>query len=264
MHVGHVCGDPIAPVPWHVSHVSIRVICNLLYCAAHCVPEIDLDLIFQVSARLVLHFHFRAAAPAKELAEQIAETRSPARAARCTRCALAAPEIKSAKIKIDVRAAVIAARRWTTRAWLEIVAVESVLVIHLSLLRVRQHVVRFLQLLEFLFRAFVPRIKVRMILPRQLTKRRTNILRARLSRNSQQFVKILFCRSSHDFRAANGADLFLENFTVALQWHSHFWLCVPPKSPQLPTTKKGAPLHRRLSTRDLRPASRRPLCVLPF
>jgi hypothetical protein len=74
----------------------------------------------------------------------------------------------------------------------------------------------------------------------------------------------LFCRSSHDFRATNGADLILENFTVALQWHSHFWLCIPPKSPQLPHTKKGGAASPSTVNRDHRPASRRPLCVLPL
>src|SRR5712671_4387227 len=28
LHTGQVCGDPIAPVPWHVSQVSSRVICS--------------------------------------------------------------------------------------------------------------------------------------------------------------------------------------------------------------------------------------------
>ena len=27
-HAVHVCGEPIAPVPWHVSHVSMRVTCS--------------------------------------------------------------------------------------------------------------------------------------------------------------------------------------------------------------------------------------------
>src|SRR6266478_10241212 len=28
LHVGQVCGEPTAPLPWQVSQVSIRVICN--------------------------------------------------------------------------------------------------------------------------------------------------------------------------------------------------------------------------------------------
>src|SRR5215469_7405691 len=30
LHVGHVCGVPTDPVPWQVSQVSSRVICNFL------------------------------------------------------------------------------------------------------------------------------------------------------------------------------------------------------------------------------------------
>src|SRR4029077_20630490 len=132
---------------------------------------------FQVAARLLLHWHFRAAAPAEKLAEQIAKAASAASAG--AGCALSAAKIESAKIEIDVRAAILTASR-RPRARLKILAVKSVLVVQLPLLRIRQHVIRFFQLLEFLLRALVSRIQVRVILPRQLAKSRANILRARL------------------------------------------------------------------------------------
>src|ERR1700674_762752 len=150
---------------------------KFLHRAAHGIPEIDLHLVLEVSTRLMLRFHAAGAASALEkLAEQIAEAGTTACRAR------AAAKIKSTEIKIDVRSPSIGARStWT--AWWNIVAVEAVLVVHLPLLRVGQHVVGFLQLLEFFFRGFVAGIQVGMILARQLAKCRTNILRVCLPRH---------------------------------------------------------------------------------
>src|SRR5882672_6832063 len=53
---------------------------ELFHRAAHGIPEIDLELVFQVAARFVLRLHSGAAASAAEkLAEEIAEARSAAR-----------------------------------------------------------------------------------------------------------------------------------------------------------------------------------------
>src|SRR5580704_6876375 len=111
---------------------------NLLHRAADGIPEVDLDLIFQIAAGLLLHFHFPAASAAKELTEQVAETCATGATGRAR--APAGVEIKSAKIKIDAGIIGIASRRGSTR--LIVIAIESVLVVHLALLGVRQHVVR--------------------------------------------------------------------------------------------------------------------------
>jgi len=88
----------------------------------------------------------------------------------------------------------------------KIVAVETVLVVHLTLLRVGEHVVGFLKLLELFFRGFVTGIEVGMVFARQLAERRTNILGAGFPRYSQQFVIVLFRCRCHD-GAAFGAKL---------------------------------------------------------
>src|SRR6266700_3102416 len=72
----------------HVASVQARD-CKCLYGSAHSVPEIDLDLVFQVSARFVFRFHPGApVAAAEKLAEEISETR------RATCGARSAAEIK--------------------------------------------------------------------------------------------------------------------------------------------------------------------------
>src|SRR5882672_1942917 len=70
---------------------------KLFHRAAHGIPEVDLDLVFQVAARFVLRFHPGAsAAAAEKLAEEITEACS---AARCSR---PAAEIESTEVKINI------------------------------------------------------------------------------------------------------------------------------------------------------------------
>src|SRR2546429_2086280 len=164
---------------------------KLFHCAAHGIPEIDLDLVFQVATGFVLRLAPRASAStAKKLAEEIAEARSAARRARAT------AKIKSAKIKVDVLLLAVAVCSTRPARW-KVVTVEPVLVVHLPLLGIGENIVGFLQLLEFFFRGFVAGVQIRVILPRQLAKRRTDISGVGLARHSQQFVIILFCCRRH-------------------------------------------------------------------
>src|SRR4029077_11999808 len=138
---------------------------QLLHRPAHCIPEINLDLILKVAAGFLLRLD-NTAAPAtasEKLTEQIAE------AARASAFASRAAKVESAKVKIH-RGVVIASAMRRRRARIEIVAVEPVLIVHLPLLGIGEDVVRFLQLLEFFFRGFVPRIQVRVIFAVQFAK----------------------------------------------------------------------------------------------
>src|SRR5437016_13634594 len=67
---------------------------ELLHRAAQRVPEFNLDLVFQLAARLVFRPTDVAAPRAKKLAEKVPETRPAARPAG------SAAEIKSAKVKV--------------------------------------------------------------------------------------------------------------------------------------------------------------------
>src|SRR6266478_142776 len=165
---------------------------EFLHRAAHGIPKVNLDLIFQVAARFVLRFH-RGASPAaaEKLAEEITEARSAARGSG------PAAEIVAAEVKINIRRFAVLSRAGARSTGRHIVAVKAVLVVDLPLLRVGEHVVRFLQLFEFFFRGLVAGIQVRMILPRQLAERRANILCRRFARHSQQFVIILLCCRRH-------------------------------------------------------------------
>src|SRR6266850_1100870 len=160
---------------------------EFLHRAAHGIPEIDLDLVFQVAARFVLRFHRGTSAAATEkLAEEITEACS---AARCSR---PAAEIESTEVKINIWRFAVPSLTSSGSAGRNVVAVKAVLVVDLSLLRIGEHVVGFLQLLEFFFRGLVAGIQVRVILSRQLAKRRANILRRRFARHTQQFVIVSF------------------------------------------------------------------------
>src|SRR5882672_9146250 len=165
---------------------------QLLHGAAHRIPEINFDLILEVAAGFLLRLYSPAASAAtpKKLAEQIAE------AARPRAFPSGAAKIKPAKVEIH-RGIVIASALWRRSPGIEIVAIESVLVIHLPLLRIRKDVVRFLQLLEFFFGGFVPRIQIRVIFARQFAKSSANVLCARFAGNAQQFVIILFGSGGH-------------------------------------------------------------------
>src|SRR5439155_19116420 len=135
--------------------------------------------------------HPSASAPAAEkLAEEIAEARPAPRRAG------AAAKIKSAKIEVDVLLLAVSARSTRPARW-KVVAVESVLVVHLPLLGIGEDIVGLLQLLKFFFRGFIARVQIRVILPRQLAKCRTDILGAGLPRHPQQFVIVLFCCRGH-------------------------------------------------------------------
>src|SRR5262249_15623606 len=125
---------------------------QFLYAAANRVPEIDLELIFERAAFFGLLFHCAGPAAAKETAEEVAEA-----------CAagLAAAEIEAAEIKVDV--ALATARSGAVVAGRYVFTVEAILVIHLALLGIRENVVGFLQLLEFLLGGFVAGIQIGMI-----------------------------------------------------------------------------------------------------
>ncbi len=112
--------------------------------AAHRLRKRNINMKFEISAGLAFLRRLRRIRAAKKLAEEVAKACASARALR----ALAA-KIKSAKIEVDVlgRLPVARARRCATARTRH---VETKLVVHLPLLRVRKHFVRFLDLLEFL------------------------------------------------------------------------------------------------------------------
>src|SRR5580704_14571925 len=102
------------------------------------------------------------------------------------------------------RAAVSRAPRRTTARTR---SVESELVVHLPLLRIRKDVVGFLNLFEFFFRGFIARIEVRMVLAREFAIGPAKFLHGNFARDSQQFVVVLFggCGHSISFRVLPSA-----------------------------------------------------------
>src|SRR5580704_9659203 len=120
---------------------------QLFHGAPDGVPEIDLDLVLEVTAGLLLDFHFSTAtAAAKELAEEVAKAcatagasaNGPGRAA-----ATASAEIEAAKIEVYVWSAAAGFLSWGRTAGLVVVGVEADLIVHLTFFCVGQNVVSF-------------------------------------------------------------------------------------------------------------------------
>src|SRR4029077_15869705 len=145
--------------------------------AADGIPEINLNLVFEVVSGLLFRLHLSPATAAEKLAEQITEVSPAAGATR------PAAKIESAKIKVDVGIPAFGPCP-AGSAWRKVVAVEAILVVHLPLFRIGENVVRFLKLLELFFRGFVAGIQVGMVFPGELPESRTNILHTRLARDS--------------------------------------------------------------------------------
>jgi hypothetical protein len=158
--------------------------------AANGVPEINLNLVFEVVSGLLFRLHLSTASASEKLAEQITEVSPAAGATR------PAAKIESAKIKVDVGMTAFGSCP-AGSAWWKVIAVEAMLVVHLPLFRIGENVVRFLKLLELFFRGFVARIQVWMVFPGEFPESRTNILHARLPRDSQEFVIVLFRSCRH-------------------------------------------------------------------
>src|SRR5882672_3558438 len=216
---------------------------EFLHRAAHGIPEIDLDLVFQVAARFVLRFHRGTSAAATEkLAEEITEACS---AARCSR---PAAEIESTEVKINIWRFAVPSLTSSGSAGRNVVAVKAVLVVDLPLLRIGEHVVGFLQLLEFFFRGLVAGIQVRVILPRQLAKRRANILRRRFARHTQQFVIVSFGGCWHAC-AFSGAKIFAGTPAAAGPLRSLLLLSLDAWTHPHPRTRRRSH-HRAFSAVD--------------
>ena len=110
---------------------------ELFHRAAHCFPEIDFDLVFEIVAPLRLGDSRLGARTTEELAEQVPEA-----------CAAGPAEIEPSEIEMDSSGSGARAGR---RAALVILGVEAELVVHLTLLAVGEYVIGFLNLLELLF-----------------------------------------------------------------------------------------------------------------
>src|SRR6201995_5390374 len=83
----------------HIAHIEPRET-QLLHRPAHRLRKRNVDLIFQIGPRLLFPSLLRRILAAEKLAEQIAETRSPAACSRSA--ASASAKIKSAEIEMNI------------------------------------------------------------------------------------------------------------------------------------------------------------------
>ena len=160
--------------------------------AAHRFRERNINVKLEIGARLAFLWSLRCVRAPEILAKEIAKARATARALSTT-----AAKIKSAEIEVDILRRLSTITRSRRRSAARSRHVEPKLVVHLALLRVRKHFVRFLDLLEFFLGRFVSGIQVRVIFPGKLAVRNAKVLEGHLSRHSQQFVIILFCGRRH-------------------------------------------------------------------
>ena len=138
-------------------------------------------------------------------------------------------------------------RPWMRSTGLTVIAIEAVLVVHLPFFRVRQHIVRFLQLLKLFFGGFVAGIQIGMIFPCQLAKSRTNLLGIRLPRNPQQFVIVLFLRCRHIAAASTQTKICRGAARCAPVWHD-FGRAIPCHSERSAEPVFPCSLSARLSS----------------
>ncbi len=179
--------------------------------AAHCVPEIYIEFIFERTAGLRFFFNACAGAAAKKIAEEVAETGS------ATGCSAAAAEIESAEIKIDVVVGTSCSGSVVTSR--NIFAVEAILIVHLALLRVGENVVGFLKLLEFFLGGFVAGIQIGMVFACEFAESGANIFRRSLAADSEEFVVVGFCCGRHFLKGGENSEMC----TMAGRGHSaHF------------------------------------------
>src|SRR5882724_2231615 len=165
---------------------------QFFYTAAHRIPEINFQFVFERAARLGFFFQACAAAAAKKLAKEIAETC----AAPSTSAAAATAEIEPVEIEIDV--AVAAARSaLAIIAGGNIFTVKTILIVHLTFFAVGQNVVGFLQLLEFFFGSFVARIEIGVVFACEFAESGANILRGGFARDTEKLVIVGFGGGRH-------------------------------------------------------------------
>ena len=167
----------------HAAHVQPRD-AQLLHRAAHRFGKRDLDLKFQVAARLALVGLARRVLAAKYLAEEIAEARSASAARAASTAKIESAEIEMNVFRRPAAAVTISSARRRSSALPR--RVETELVVHLAFLGVRKNFVGFLNLLEFFFGGFVAGIQVRMIFAREFSVRRANFLHGSVARHAQQ------------------------------------------------------------------------------
>ena len=188
---------------------------QFFYTAAHRIPKINFQFVFERAAGFGFFFQACAAAAAKKLAEEIAETC----AASSTGAAAATAEIETVEIEIDV--AVAAARSaLAVVAGGNVFTVKTVLIVHLAFFAIGQNVVGFLQLLEFFFGSFVAGIEIGVIFAREFAERGANILGGGFARDSEKLVIVGFGCGRHDL---SGCDTKIAMCTIADSNHSaHF------------------------------------------
>ena len=175
--------------------------------SADCRPEIHLHLVLQVGAGLR---PTRLTPTIEHAAENVLEAPAkprPLLPVRLSAAPLKAGEIESPEIDrnlmpaspLPLRASKTSAPISTPRSSLRrrginVVRVETKLIEHLPLLLIAQHIIGFRNLLELLFRLLVPRIYIRMVLPREFTKRLPDLVRSRRLLHAKRAVIIFRLR----------------------------------------------------------------------
>src|SRR5579875_117101 len=163
--------------------------------AADRLPEIDIHYVFKIAALFGPRLAGRPAA--EKLRKDIAEPAGAGLGAASpggarSRAAEDVGEIEPAEIHIWRGSAAWAAR---SGAGKPVFRIEPVLIVHLALLGVAQHVIGFLHVLEALFGGLVARVQIGMILPCQFPVRFADFIGGSALGDPEGFVIIVFgCR----------------------------------------------------------------------
>src|SRR5205807_3212185 len=154
------------------------------HCAANCVPEADVDLVFKIAAglRLVVSRNSRASTR-EHVGKDVAEAAGAGLASTCKVRKIKPAEVKRNTLTTRRRplSETASAEASTTgigfgSSRINIVRIEAKLIIDLALLGIAQDIVGFRDFLEFFFGLFVVGVNIRMVLSGELTESFADLL----------------------------------------------------------------------------------------
>src|SRR5260221_7901529 len=130
-------------------------------------PEIDIERVFKIGT-LLRFLRLLLAAAAEELRKDIPKSARPASGGRLPRLPASRACLRGEEVgKIETAEVRTARGRFRAGARGTVLRIEADLIVHLPLLRIAQHVVRFLHVLEMVLGRFIARVQIGMIFTRE-------------------------------------------------------------------------------------------------
>src|SRR5271166_1683295 len=171
-------------------------------------PESDVHLVLEIAARLLLEFLLDASAAAKHRRENIFESAATPSGSTTGRAGalgeiieIEPPEVErnllSAASSPILRGAATSAGISLRRRRINVVGVETKLIVDLALLGLAENVIRLGERLELLLRGLVARVHVGMVFARKFAERLADLLRRSRLLHPENRVIVFLVRGCH-------------------------------------------------------------------